>query len=223
MAAGRNAARGVHVRPEGAPGGARAVGRPRRPVARCARRVQRHVVDDKGNAYVGNFGFHYAGGRQPPTADLALVRPDGSVSVAAPGLRFPNGSVITPNGRTLIVGETFGGGYEAFTIHQDATLGERRRWADLLGCGPDGCTLDAEGAITRDRSRCRPRNPRRRRSLKDMRLRRTGGTPRTWTVPSSERPWLGPAGSSAAEALWSPRLWLLRSPASWAGRGLPGW
>ncbi len=105
------------------------------------------VVDAKGNAYVGNFGFHYGGGKQPPTADLALVRPHGSVSVAASGLRFPNGSVITPDGGTLIVGETFGGGFEAFTVADDATLGQRRRWADTPGSGPDGCTLDDEGAI----------------------------------------------------------------------------
>ncbi|HVE45447.1 MAG TPA: SMP-30/gluconolactonase/LRE family protein [Acidimicrobiales bacterium] len=105
------------------------------------------VVDAGGNAYVGNFGYHYIGGGRPPTADLALVRPDGSVSVAATDLHFPNGSVITPDGSTLIVGETFGGGFEAFTIADDATLGERRRWADTPGCGPDGCTLDAEGAI----------------------------------------------------------------------------
>ena len=106
------------------------------------------VVDDAGNAYVGNFGFDYETPGTPfATADLALVRVDGTVEVAAPGLRFPNGSVITPDGRTLIVGESFGGGYEAFTIADDATLGDRRRWADVPGMAPDGCTLDEEGAI----------------------------------------------------------------------------
>lgn len=105
------------------------------------------VVDGAGNAYVGNFGFDYEDGGRFSTADLALVRPDGRVEVAATGLRFPNGSVITPDGGTLIVGESFGAGYEAFTIADDATLGERRRWADVPGMAPDGCTLDAEGAI----------------------------------------------------------------------------
>ena len=106
------------------------------------------VVDGSGNAYVGNFGFDYetAGAAFAP-ADLALVRADGSVEVAATGLRFPNGAVITPDGATLIVGESFGAGYEAFTIAGDATLGERRRWADVPGMAPDGCTLDADGAI----------------------------------------------------------------------------
>jgi sugar lactone lactonase YvrE len=105
------------------------------------------VVDARGNAYVGNFGFDFYAGAEFAAADLALVRPDGSVSVAATGLKFPNGSVITPDGRTLIVGESFGRGYEAFTINDDATLGERRRWADTPDAAPDGCTLDADGAI----------------------------------------------------------------------------
>jgi sugar lactone lactonase YvrE len=105
------------------------------------------VVDAAGNAYVGNFGFDYEEGGRFSTADLALVRTDGTVEVAATGLRFPNGSVITPDGSTLIVGESFGGGYEAFAINDDATLGERRRWADVPGAAPDGCTLDADGGI----------------------------------------------------------------------------
>lgn len=105
------------------------------------------VVDDDGNAYVGNFGFDYDTGGRFHTADLALVRPDGTVEVAATGLRFPNGSVITPDGATLIVGESFGGTYQAFAIHDDATLGHARLWAQVEGSAPDGCTLDAEGAI----------------------------------------------------------------------------
>jgi sugar lactone lactonase YvrE len=78
---------------------------------------------------------------------LARVTPDGQVSTAAEGLDFPNGTVITPDGQTLIVGETFGRRATAFTIAADGTLHERRLWADLGEIMPDGCTLDAEGAI----------------------------------------------------------------------------
>jgi len=105
------------------------------------------VVDERGNAYVGNFGFDYDAGGRFQTADLALVRPDGTVEVAATGLRFPNGSVITPDGSTLIVGESFGGAYQAFAIRDDATLGPARLWASVEGSAPDGCTLDAAGGI----------------------------------------------------------------------------
>lgn len=105
------------------------------------------VVDARGNAYVGNFGFDLFAGEEQKPADLILVRHDGSIEVVAEGLRFPNGSVITPDHSTLIVGESFGAGYEAFTINSDGTLSNRRRWADVPGSAPDGCTLDAEGAI----------------------------------------------------------------------------
>ena len=44
------------------------------------------VVDGQGNAYVGNFGFDMEAGSGRGPADLALVRPDGSVEVAAAGL-----------------------------------------------------------------------------------------------------------------------------------------
>lgn len=105
------------------------------------------VVDGHGNAYVGNFGFDLEAAASFAPADLALVRPDGSVEVAASGLAFPNGSVITPDGRTLIVGQSFGGDYLAFTIADDATLSDRRVWAQIEGTAPDGCTLDAGGGI----------------------------------------------------------------------------
>ncbi len=105
------------------------------------------VVDGAGNAYVGNFGFDLEGKAKPQAASLVLVRPDGSAEIAAEGIKFPNGSVITEDGSTLIVGETMGQGYEAWTIGADATLSDRRRWADTPGMYPDGCVLDADGGI----------------------------------------------------------------------------
>jgi sugar lactone lactonase YvrE len=105
------------------------------------------VVDAAGNAYVGNFGFDLEARDRYRPADLALVRADGTVEIAATELRFPNGSVITPDERTLIVGQSFGGDYVAFTIDDDATLTDRRTWATIEGTAPDGCTLDAAGGI----------------------------------------------------------------------------
>jgi len=105
------------------------------------------VVDRRGNAYVGNFGFDLDARASFTSADLALVRPDGTTEVAAHEMRFPNGSVITPDGSTLIVGQSFGGDLIAFDINEDATLTNRRQWADIPGTAPDGCCLDAGGGI----------------------------------------------------------------------------
>lgn len=105
------------------------------------------VVNANGDAYVGNFGFDLEARARFAPATLALVKPDGSVHAAATDLRFPNGSVITPDGSTLIVGQSFGGDYVAFTIESDGSLSDRREWATIPGTAPDGCTLDAEGGI----------------------------------------------------------------------------
>ena len=114
----------------------------------CAVNPNDMVVDAKGRAYVGNFGFPlYPRGEVKP-AKMARVDPDGSMHEAADELMFPNGTVITPDGKTLIVGETFSGRMTAFDIAADGGLSNRRVWAQLpQGAVPDGCCLDAEGAI----------------------------------------------------------------------------
>jgi len=117
------------------------------------------VVDGEGRAWVGDFGFDLHAellSRGPesviadhPTTSLVLVQPDGSVSDAAPGerLSFPNGTVITPDGKTLIVGETLAGRLTAFTIGDDGTLSGRREWASTWPRIPDGICLDVENAV----------------------------------------------------------------------------
>jgi sugar lactone lactonase YvrE len=105
------------------------------------------VVDGAGRAYVGNFGFDLHNQAAPTSAAMALVQPDGRVETAAEGLDFPNGTVITPDGATLIVGESFGRRLTAFSIGADGRLSDRRVFADLGSSIPDGICLDAEGAV----------------------------------------------------------------------------
>lgn len=104
------------------------------------------VVSADGHAYVGNFGFDLENGAGFVPAHLAHVAPDGEVRKVDHPLAFPNGSVITPEGSTLIVGETFGGRYTAFTLDPDGHPVDPRVWASFDG-SPDGCCLDADGAI----------------------------------------------------------------------------
>ena len=104
------------------------------------------VVDENGNAYVGDFGYDLLGGAPPAPGVLALARPDGSSAIVADDLHFPNGCVITPGGE-LIVAESATGRLTAFRIADDATLADRRAFAELDGLVPDGICLDAEGAV----------------------------------------------------------------------------
>jgi sugar lactone lactonase YvrE len=117
------------------------------------------VVNSRGFAYIGNFGAPL----ETPAAKLAeiiLVKPDGSASVVARDMAFPNGSVITADEKTLIVGETYAARLTAFDIAEDGSLSNRRVWAQFDDLGvvrdrkvlrtrvlPDGICLDAEGAI----------------------------------------------------------------------------
>ncbi|MGI9017792.1 MAG: SMP-30/gluconolactonase/LRE family protein [Euzebya sp.] len=120
------------------------------------------IVDVDGRAFVGNFGFDVMAGADPRLTNLVRVDPDGTVSVAAKDLYFPNGCVILPDECTLIVAETIGCRFTAFTIQPDGSLTDRRIWAQVadtpeLGSlnevlaatkvAPDGCTLDADGNI----------------------------------------------------------------------------
>ena len=124
------------------------------------------LVDDKGRAYIGNFGFDLpptrdAKGDPIATTDIFLVTPEGRVSVAGSDLVFPNGMARSPDGKTLIVAETFRGRLSAFDIADDGTLSGHRAWADFAGRDfttvaesldagvplPDGITVDAEGAV----------------------------------------------------------------------------
>lgn len=105
------------------------------------------VVDARGRAYVGNFGFDRHAGETAITTCVQRVDPDGSVHVAADDLFFPNGTVITPDGGTLVVAETYGHRLTAFDVAADGSLSHRRVWADLDGGFPDGICLDAAGAI----------------------------------------------------------------------------
>jgi len=117
------------------------------------------IVDAQGRAYVGNFGFDLdaemsARGAEGVIADhattpIALIHPDGRVESAAGEERFsfPNGAVITPDGKTFIVGETFALRLTAFDIAEDGTLHNRRTWAPTAPAVPDGICLDEGGAV----------------------------------------------------------------------------
>jgi len=106
------------------------------------------TVDGAGRAYVGNFGFDYREGEEERKTNVARINPDGSISVAADDFFFPNGIAITPDGKTMIVAESWARKLTAFDKAGDGTLSNRRTWGeggdDWV---PDGICMDAEGAV----------------------------------------------------------------------------
>jgi sugar lactone lactonase YvrE len=105
------------------------------------------VLDAYGRAYVGNIGFDFYAGESQKATAVVLVDTDGTVRVAAEDLLVPNGMVITPDGKTLIIAESFGNRLTSFTIADDGLLRDRRVFADLGNHVPDGICLDADGAV----------------------------------------------------------------------------
>jgi len=125
------------------------------------------VVSATGHAYVGNFGFDLHGlidevgiprllepDFDPPGAALALVQPDGTVTVAAEDLKFPNGMALLPDptgesesGTILVVAETVAFKLTSFSVDRNGSLQNRRVWADVkeFGIAPDGIAGDGDG------------------------------------------------------------------------------
>jgi sugar lactone lactonase YvrE len=119
------------------------------------------VVDSRGRAFIGEFGFDLMAGAPLETACILRADPDGTVTTVADDMWFPNGSVITDDG-VLLVSETFGNRMTAFDITGDGALTNRRTWAKFgdqptdrelekalaqVVVAPDGCCLDADGAL----------------------------------------------------------------------------
>ena len=116
------------------------------------------VVSASGFTYVGDFGFdlHLVLKEQgiegllaspPPTTNLVVLDPEGAVVQVVDDMAFPNGSVITPDGKTLIVGETMRNRLTAFDVAENGTLANRRVWAPLEFVTTDGICLDADGQV----------------------------------------------------------------------------
>ncbi len=108
----------------------------------------------------GNFYFTDPVHRDPAIHE-SLNEPTkrkGSVYYASPNgthiqrvatdLQHPNGIGLTPDGKTLLVAETFASGLCAFPILAPGELGERQPFCKLPdGYHPDGFCLDEEGYV----------------------------------------------------------------------------
>jgi len=108
------------------------------------------VGDDAGNLYVDDVAFNAAAGEAPAPGSIILVRPDGTATVAAQGVTFPNGLALIDGGHTLVVALTTEQALDAFDVGPDATLRNRRRYADIADLAgsdarPDGIWASDDG------------------------------------------------------------------------------
>jgi sugar lactone lactonase YvrE len=171
------------------------------------------VVDGRGNAYVGNIGFDFGGGKFAP-GTVAVVTPEGSSRQVAEGVAFPNGMAVTPDDSTLIVAESYGNRLTAFDIAADGGLSNRRLWARARR-GSAGRHLPQRGGRGLVRRRAEPGaacgSPNAARCCRRS-SSTAGASPACSAVRMGGRcSWS--RGSGAAR-----RAWLPRSGAGWAQR-----
>jgi sugar lactone lactonase YvrE len=119
------------------------------------------VIDSAGIAIIGDFGMNPANDREALPTSLLRVTPDGSVSVAADDVVFPNGMAIDEGAGVLYAVESFRSRISAWD-YDAGVLSNRRVWVafdddagtydipdltESLSVLPDGIARDSEGMI----------------------------------------------------------------------------
>jgi sugar lactone lactonase YvrE len=111
------------------------------------------VIDSDGRTYVGGRAVTARARYVSPPSDgewpdsVIRLDVDRTASVVASGMRSPNGMVISPDRRMIVVAQTEGRTLLAYDIDEEGELHRGRLFADLDGRMPDGITLDAEGGV----------------------------------------------------------------------------
>jgi gluconolactonase len=109
------------------------------------------TIDPKGGFYFTDPGGSSA---KNPIGTVHYVDPQGKTHLIAEGLAFPNGIVLRPDGKTLIVGESEHNRVLSFAVLSPGKLGPRKVFAtlpakqgDQIENAPDGIALDMDGDL----------------------------------------------------------------------------
>jgi len=107
------------------------------------------VRSEQGDCYVGGIRFPEGATGLFDQIPGPIIRVDveGNVSVVDNDVQFPNGFVITSDGKTLMVASTAWSCVFAYDLCSDGTLANRRTFATIPESAPDGICLDAEGGV----------------------------------------------------------------------------
>jgi gluconolactonase len=83
-----------------------------------------------------------------PIGNVFILRQSGEVELFDGGFQFPNGIVVSDDGHTLYVAETFQNRILAFELDTQGYKKSRRIYAQLEGgIGPDGMTFGEDGNL----------------------------------------------------------------------------
>lgn len=105
-----------------------------------------------------NGGFYFTdpneSGKENPIGTIHYVDRGGVTRLVAGGLAYPNGIILTPDGKRLLVGESQHNHILEYPVVSPGKVGEKRVFADLptkagkqVDNQPDGMCLDAAGNL----------------------------------------------------------------------------
>lgn len=107
--------------------------------------INEMMPDGNGGIYFGTVDIAMIEQGQPARPALIYhLGADGTVRLAAKGLGFANGIMLSADGQELYYNDTFDGTY-AFDVNREGMLGPRRKLLDKYDA--DGMALDAEGNL----------------------------------------------------------------------------
>jgi gluconolactonase len=109
------------------------------------------TLDPKGGFYFTDPGDS---GKDNPIGTIHYVDPKGKTHLVAQGLAYPNGIVLRPGGKQLLVGESQKNRILAYDVLSPGKVGPMTVFADLpnkqgeqIDNQPDGMCLDADGNL----------------------------------------------------------------------------
>jgi gluconolactonase len=109
------------------------------------------TLDPKGGFYFTDPGDS---SDKNPIGTVHFVDSRGKTHLVAGGLAYPNGIVLRPDGKTLLVGESKHNRILAYPVREPGKVGEKKVFAELpakrgdqIDNQPDGMCLDAEGNL----------------------------------------------------------------------------
>lgn len=107
---------------------------------------------------LANGGFYFTdpneSGKEDPIGTIHYVDRDGTTHLVAGGLAYPNGIVLVPGGKRLLVGESQYNRILEYPVLAPGKVGEKKVFAELptkagnqVDNQPDGMCLDAAGNL----------------------------------------------------------------------------